>query len=388
MASELSRRAVLRGAGAAVFLGASAGSLKLFDTPNQKQNPADCFAKDVSESEKRLIISNWPLYIDEDDGKYVSTMTQFERDMGIKVSYTADINGNPDFFAKVKNQLGSCSSSERDMFVLTDWMAARMLQVGWIQKLDASKVPNLHDNIIDSLKAPNWDPKREYSAPWQSGLTGIAYNKAKIGKEVKSFEELLTRKDLNGRISLLSEMRDTMGFLLLMEGADPANFTDAQWQKAMERLRKASGDGQIRAFTGNDYVQDLSAGNVLAAEAWSGDIANAGDDNLVWIPPEEGIMIWADNMLVPNLATHQGNAEKWINYYYEPEVAAKLAAYNSYICPVKGAQQAMEKVDPDQVENPLIFPPAETLAVSHRFQALDEVRSRTYEGDFSSVTGI
>ncbi len=390
MAEYLSRRTVLKGVGAAAFLGASAGSLKFFDTPNQTQNPADCFAKDVSESDKRLIISNWPLYIDEDDGKYVSTMTQFEKDTGIKVSYTADVNDNTDFFAKVKNQLGSCASSKRDMFVLTDWMAARMIQVGWIQKLDAAKVPNLHNNIIDSLKAPKWDAQREFSAPWQSGLTGIAYNKAKLGKgkEVKSFEELLTRKDLNGRISLLQEMRDTMGFMLLIEGADPANFTDAQWQKAMERLRKADGDKQIRAFTGNDYVQDLSAGNVLAAEAWSGDIANSGDDNLVWIPPEEGIMIWADNMLVPNLATHQGNAEKWINYYYEPEVAAKLAAYNSYICPVKGAQQAMEKVDKDQVENPLIFPPAETLAVSHRFMALDEVKSRKYEGDYSDVTGI
>lgn len=384
------RRTVLKGAGGLAAVGLSAGALNVFGSPNQTQDPADCMAKDVSDTDKRLIFSNWPLYIDEDDGDYVSTKTQFEKDTGIKVSYTADVNGNPDFFAKVKNQLGTCSSSKRDLFALTDWMAAKMIQVGWIQKLDAAKVPNLHANIIDSLKSPNWDPKRDYSAPWQSGLTGIAYNKAKLGKgkEVKSFEELLTRKDLNGRITLLSEMRDTMGFLLLIDGADPADYTDAQWDKAMEKLRKTDADGQIRRYTGNDYVGDLSAGNVLACEAWSGDIANSGDDNLVWVPPEEGIMIWADNMLVPNLATHQGNAEKWINYYYEPEVAAKLAAYNSYICPVKGAQDAMEKVDPEQVENDLIFPTAETLAASHRFMALDEVQSRQYEGDFSSVTGI
>ena len=201
--------------------------------------------------------------------------------------------------------------------MLTDWMAARVIQVGWIQKLDASNVPNLHDNIIDSLAAPAWDKNRDFSAPWQSGLTGIAYNKKKV-KEVKSFQELLTRPDLNGRVSLLTEMRDTMGFALLAVGADPGKFTDADWQKAIESMRKAKSDGQVRAFTGNDYVQDLSAGNILAAEAWSGDIANAGDDNLVWIPPEEGVMIWADNMLVPNLATHKINAEKWINYYYDP----------------------------------------------------------------------
>jgi len=384
--AAVDRRTVLKGVGGVAALGVSAGALTLFDTPDQKQDPAERMAKDVSESDKTLIYSNWPEYIDEDDDGYVSTKTQFEKDTGITVRYTADVNDNNEFFAKVKNQLGSGSSTKRDLFALTDWMAARMIQVGWIQKLDAANVPNLHDNIIDSLKSPEWDPKRDYSAPWQSGLTGIAYNKAKVG-EIKSFSELVTRKDLKGRVTLLTEMRDTMGFMLMVEGADPGNFTDAQWQKALDQLQKAKTDGQFRAFTGNSYVQDLAAGNVLACEAWSGDIANAGDDNLVWIPPEEGIMIWADNMIIPNEATHQDNAEKWINYYYEPEVAAKLAAYNSYICPVKGAQEAMEKVDPEQVDNDLIFPSDETLARTHRFMALDEATMRTYEGDFADVTG-
>jgi spermidine/putrescine transport system substrate-binding protein len=383
---DLDRRTLLRGMGGLAALAVSGGALTLFDTPDRKQDPSKCFAKDVSASDKRLIFSNWPEYIDEDDGDYVSTKTQFEKDTGIKVSYTADINDNNDFFAKVSNQLGSCSTSKRDLFALTDWMAARMIQVGWIQKLDASKVPNLHANIIDSLKSPEWDKNRDYSAPWQSGLTGIAYNKKKVG-EVKSFEELMNRKDLRGRISLLTEMRDTMGFMLLIDGADPENFTPAQWDNALDRVKKARSDGQVRSFTGNDYVQDLASGNIVACEAWSGDIANAGDKNLVWLPPEEGIMIWADNMLVPNLATHQANAEKWINYFYEPEVGAKLAAYNSYICPVKGAQQAMEKVDPDQVDNELIFPTEKTLSRTHRFMALDEATMRTYEGDFADVTG-
>ena len=380
------RRTVLKGVGGVAALGVSAFAVTRFDTPDREQDPATCSAEDISATDKRLVFSNWPEYIDEDDGDYVSTLTQFQRDTGIKVRYTADVNDNNEFFAKVSNQLGSCSSSKRDLFALTDWMAARMIQVGWIQKIDASKVPNLHANIIDSLKAPEWDPKREYSAPWQSGLTGIAYNKKKVG-EVRSFKELLTRKDLRGRISLLTEMRDTMGFLLLIDGADPENFTPDQWDTAVDLLRKARSDGQVRSFTGNEYVQDLASGNVVACEAWSGDIANAGDDNLVWIPPEEGIMIWADNMLVPNLATHQANAEQLIDYYYEPEVAAKLAAYNSYICPVKGAQEAMQDVDPEQVDNELIFPTDETLSKTHRFMALDEARMRTYEGDFADVTG-
>jgi spermidine/putrescine transport system substrate-binding protein len=273
------------------------------------------------------------------------------------------------------------------MVVLTDWMAARVIDFGWIQPMDPAAVPNLHANILDSLAHPEWDPERKYSAPWQSGLTGMAYNKKYLPKGVKTYAELLTRSDLRGKVTMLTELRDTMGLIMLGQGTDPAKFTDAQWQKAMDALTKATDDGQIRRFTGNDYVQDLSAGNVLACEAWSGDIANAGDDNLVFVPPEEGMMIWADNMLIPNLATHQANAEKWVDYYYDPEVAARLADYNQYICPVKGAQAAMEKIDPDNVDNPLIFPTDETLKTTHRFMALNETQTKNYGRQFSDVTG-
>ncbi len=384
--SRISRRAALRG-GAGLTLGAaSLGVLPLFGTPDRKQDPARCTTRDLSRSERRLVVSNWPGYMDEDDEGYVSTLTEFRKRTGIDVDYTADVNDNMEFFAKVVNQLGACETSKRDLFMLTDWMAARMIQVGWIQPLDKARVPNLHANLIDSLAGVGWDPDRTYSAPWQSGLTGIAYNKEKV-KEVRSFEELLSRKDLKGRVTLLSEMRDTMGLTLLSQGKDPADFTDGDWANAVDRVTKARKDGQIRAFTGNEYIQDLAAGNVLACEAWSGDVAAAEDPNLVFVAPEEGQMIWADNMLVPNLATHQGNAEDWINYYYEPEVAAKLAAYVWYICPVKGAQEAMEKVDPELVDNELIFPTAESLATTHSFMALEEFQVRAYEGDFADVTG-
>lgn len=383
---RLSRRSALRGGAGVLLGGASLGVLPLFGTPDRKQDPGSCRAKDVSASDPRLVVSNWPGYIDEDDGDYVSTLTEFEQRTGIRVSYTADVNDNLEFFAKVVNQLGSCQPSKRDLFMLTDWMAARMIQVGWIQPLDKARVPNLHANLIDSLQGVGWDPERTYSAPWQSGLTGIAYNKAKV-KEVRSVEELLSRPDLKGRISLLTEMRDTMGLLMLAQGSDPADFDQADWDNAIDRLRKARSDGQVRAFTGNEYIQDLSAGNILACEAWSGDVAAAEDENLVFVAPEEGQMIWSDNMLVPNLAGHQGNAEEWINYYYEPEVAAKLAAYVWYICPVKGAQEAMEKVDPSLVENQLIFPSAESLKTMHSFMALEEFQIRAYEGDFADVIG-
>ncbi len=384
--SDLDRRTLFKGVGGVAVAGFGASLLSACGTPQREQSAGSCVSEDLSAREKELVISNWPEYLDEGEKGSPSTLTEFEKATGIKVSYTADVNDNNEFFAKVQNQLGSCSTTKRDMFMLTDWMAARMIQAGWIQKLDKSKVPNLDANIIDGLANVSFDPQREYSAPWQSGVTGIAYNKSKV-KEVKSFQELITRKDLKGRISLLSEMNDTMGLLLLSDGADPSNFTDDQWQKAIDKLQKAVNDRQVRAFTGNEYIQDLAAGNVVACEAWSGDVAAAENENLVFVTPEEGLMIWADNMLVPNKATHKGNAEKWINYYYEPEVAAKLAAYVWYICPVKGAQEAMEKVDSSLVDNELIFPTEETLLQTHSFMALKEGKQRQYQGDFADVIG-
>jgi len=382
----LSRRSVLKGAAGTAFAVGSLAALPLFGTSGSRQNPVTCRATDLSARDRRLVISNWVEYIDQPTKKQPSTLQEFEKRTGIAVDYTEDVNDNVEFYGKVRNQLGACQSTKRDMFVLTDWMAARFINVGWIQPLDSAKVPNLRDNLIDSLAHVSWDPDRKFSAPWQSGLTGIAYNK-KLVKEVRTIDELLVRSDLKGRISMLTEMPDTMGLLLLSDGADPASFSQAEWDRAMEKLRKTVASRQVRAFTGNEYIQDLAAGNIAACVAWSGDVANAGNDDIVFVPPEEGMMIWADNMLIPNLATHHANAERWIDFYYDPEIAAQLVDYNQYICPVKGAQKAMEKVDPDNVDNELIFPTEKTLSVTHAFKGLDEATLRVYQGEFSDVTG-
>lgn len=382
-----SRRTLVKGAGALAFGVGSAAVLPLFGTSGAEQNPADCRATDLSASQRQLIVSNWPAYIDP-RRKKTSTVSVFEQQTGIQVSYTDDVSDNAEFYAKVKNQLAACQPVKRDLMVLTDWMAARMIGLGWIQPLDAATVPNLHKNLIKPLRDRQWDRGERYHAPWQTGLTGIAYNAAKV-KPVGSFTELLTRPDLKGRVTLLSEMRDTMGFMLKVVGAEPDHFTEPQWSQAVERLRGVVATGQIRAFTGNEYIQDLTAGNILACEAWSGDVIQAQFDNpdIRWVAPEEGLSLWSDNMLVPNQATHQANAEKWIDYYYDPEVAAKLAAWVNYICPVEGAQQAMEKIDPSLVDNKLIFPDESDLAETFDFMPLDDRQSQQYEGEWSDVTG-
>jgi len=385
----IDRRVFLRGVGAAGLALTLPELLSGCGTSGSKQKAGSCVSKDLSATEKTLNFSNWPEYMDiTEDGKSMPSLDAFIKRTGIKVAYNTDINDNEDFFAKVQNQLGDCQPIGRDIITMTDWMAAKMIDLGWIQKLDHAKIPNVHANLISSLKSPGWDENRDYSVPWQSGLTGIAYNAKYTGK-VSSMEELISRSDLKGKVSMLTEMRDTMAFMLKITGGDPTDVTDEAWDKAIERLEKAVGDGQFRRFTGNDYVDDLNAGNLVACEAWSGDVIAMQFDNpdIKFVVPEEGLAIWADNMMVPNKASHKANAEELMNYYYEPEVAATVSAWVNYICPVEGAREAMEKVDPSLVDNDLIFPSEDFLAQTFLFQSLDEKTSRRYSTDFSRAIG-
>jgi spermidine/putrescine transport system substrate-binding protein len=389
------RRTLLRGLSAGALTAAGAGLLAACGTEGARQTAQTCKSTDLSRTQKRLHFSNWPLYIDEAkvtrNGEKVTvypTLERFEKQTGIEVEYVTDINDNAEFFGIVRNQLAACEPTGRDVFVLTDYMAARMVDLGWIQKLDKSNLPNVDANLVANLKSPPWDPQREYGVPWQSGLTGIAYN-ARLTKEVRSFEELLTRPDLEGRISLLSEMYDTMLFMLLLVGANPEDFTADEFAQAAERLQQAVDSGQVRAFTGNEYAQDLVKGNVVACEAWSGDVIQLQfqDPDIKFVVPEEGLSLWSDNMLVPNKATHKTNVETLMNYYYQPDVAAQLAAWVNYICPVQGAREEMTKIDPSLADNTLIFPDEQMLANAYDFMALDQQQEQEYQRQFASVIG-
>jgi len=316
------------------------------------------------------------------------TLQKFQQELDIEVKYVTDVNDNSEFFGIVRNQLAECESSGRDIFVLTDWMAARMISLGWLQKLDKNNLANVEANLVENLRAPSWDESRDYSVPWQSGLTGIAYN-SELTSEVGSFEDLLTRSDLKGKVTLLSEMHDTMMFMLLLQGADPEDFTSDEFGAAMERLQEVVDAGQIRSFTGNEYGQDLVKGNVVACEAWSGDVVQLQYDNpnIKFVAPEEGLALWSDNMLVPNKATHKTNAESLMDFYYDPKMAAELAAWVNYICPVAGAREEMTKIDPDLVENQLIFPDDELMAKTYGFMGLDEKSEQDYQRQFAAVMG-
>ncbi|WDZ86951.1 polyamine ABC transporter substrate-binding protein [Micromonospora cathayae] len=386
----VSRRGLLSGALGSAALLAAGGSLAGCGTEAATQTEQGCVSEDLSGSEKKLIFSNWPQYmdVDEADESKRPTLDAFQTQTGIQVTYTEDVNDNNEFFGKVQNQLAACQATERDLFVLTDWMAARMIRLGWIQKLDAAKLPNVQANLLSSLKGRSFDPENRIAIPWQSGLAGLAYN-GSVTKEIRSVDELLTRPDLKGKVTALSEMRDTMGLLLQANGHDPANFTEAQFDDALAKLKRAVDSGQIRRFTGNDYAPELAKGDIAACVGWSGDIVQLGfeNDKVKFVVPDSGVMLFSDNLLVPNKATHRANAEALIDYYYQPAVAAKLAAYVNYICPVQGAQAEMEKIDPELAANPLIFPDESMLAKSKVFMALNEQQEKTYETKYQQVIG-
>jgi len=385
-----SRRTVLRGLLAAGAFAATGGALSACGMPGTRQDPAACRAPDKSATDKKLVVSNWPLYIDvdEDDETKRPSVEAFTKQTGIAVTYQEDVNDNNEFFGKVRNQLAACQAIDRDIMVLTDWMAARMIRLGWVQPLQKDKLPNVTANLLDNLRGRSWDKNTEYAVPWQSGFAGLAFN-GKVTGEVRTVDELLTRPDLKGKVTCLSEMRDTMGLMMLSDGADPANFTEEQFDKSLNKLQAAVDSGQIRRFTGNDYAQELAKGDIAACVAWSGDVIqlNFEDEKVQFVPPDSGVMLWSDNMQVPNQAAHQENAEAFMNYYYEPAVAAELAAWVNYICPVKGAQAEMEKIDPELAANPLIFPTQDTLSSAKVFMALNEAEERIYEGKFQQVIG-
>jgi spermidine/putrescine transport system substrate-binding protein len=386
----VSRRGLLTGALGSATLFAAGGALAGCGTKAAQQTEAKCASEDKSSTEKQLAFSNWPQYIDvaEDNESKRPTLEAFQSKTGIKVTYTEDINDNNEFFGKVQNQLTACQSTNRDLFVLTDWMAARMIRLGWIQELDKAKLPNVEANLLPSLRNRSFDPDNKIAIPWQSGLAGLAYN-GNVTKEIKTVDELLTRPDLKGKVTALSEMRDTMGLLLQSNGHDPSNFTGAQFDDALAKLERAVKSGQIRRFTGNDYAPDLQKGDIAACVAWSGDVIQLSgeDEKIQFVQPDSGVMLFSDNLLVPNKATHKANAEQLIDYYYDPKVAAELAAWVNYICPVKGAQEEMEKIDADLASNPLIFPDEALQAKARVFMALDEKQEKDYEAKFQQVIG-
>jgi len=316
---------------------------------------------------KTFVFSNWPLYIDVKAHRHPS-LDQFSKKYGVKVRYIEDINDNASFFGKIQAQLRRGQSIGRDMIVMTDNSPypALLVKNKWVEKLDKSVIPNIK-NLVPNLRHPSWDPNRDYSLPWVSGLDGIGYN-AKLTKPVTTVDQLFTDKRLKGKVTLLNEMGDTMTLVMLSNGDDPTKVTDASFDRALKKIQKAVKSGQIRQFTGNDYSGLMAKGDVWAAFVWSGDMVQLHADNkyLRFVIPKSGGGIWTDNMLIPK----HGNAylaSVYMNFVYDPKIAAEIDDYINYICPVLGADKVLLKTDPGVGKNPLIFPTQAMQKQLHQF---------------------
>jgi spermidine/putrescine transport system substrate-binding protein len=298
-----------------------------------------------------LTISNWPGYIDPGkDG----TVAEFEKDSGVSVKYIEDVNDNNSFFGKLQPQLEQGESGGRSIFVVTDWMAEQMHNLGYLQEINPGDLPTVFETMTANLRDPSFDPGRKYSIPWQSGMTGIWVDKSKA-PEIKSVNDLFDPK-YKGKVTFLEEMRDSVPLVMKAEGVDPVDASDEDWEKAIEKVKSAADSGQIRRFTGNDYTEDLTAGNIVAAIGWSGDASIVENENAEWIMPAEGCVLWSDNMVIPVGAPNTAAALGWMEFVYQPEVAAGLTEYITYISPVEGVK---ELVSPELAKDPLVFPSEE-----------------------------
>jgi spermidine/putrescine transport system substrate-binding protein len=325
--------------------------------------------------------SNWPLYIDK------KVLKQFDKQFGGKVKYTEEINDNFEFFGKVRQQLQQKKPIGRDIVTLTDYMAARWVRLNYVEPIDKKNVPNAA-NLVDNLKTINYDPQRQYTLPWQSGATSIGYNIKKTGRELKSIKDLFDPK-FKGKVTMLSEPYDSACAVLLGDGVDASKATIDQLLGAIEKIDEANKKGQFRKFTGNDYTQPLAKGDIWVALAYSGDLVQLQSDNkdLRFSYAEEGCPLFTDNMMMPAKVEHPYAAETMMNFVYDPEVAATIAAYVNYISPVKGVKEVLEKKDPKLASNPLIFPPEDVAKRLHPYPALSPKDEQTMQEAMAKVTG-
>ena len=307
-------------------------------------------AEAEGEATGTLTISNWPFYIDN------RTVSEFEEETGLSVEYIEDVDDNATFLGKMQPQLSEGESGGRDIFVVTDWMAKKMYDLGYLQKLDKEALAPAFENLVPALESPTFDPEREYTLPWQSGMTGLVVNTAEA-PDITSINDLFDPQ-YAGQVVFLTEMRDTIPLVMTADGIDPAEATEEDWMAAIEKVEEAADSGQIRRFAGNGYTRDIANGDAVAAIGWSGDAIQLQADNpdIDFVMPDEGCSLWSDNMVIPVGAPNPTAAYEWMNYVYEPQNQAQIANYNYYFTPVQGVKEILESEGSDAADSELVFP--------------------------------
>ena len=412
-APEITRRRFLAGAslaGVAAFLAACSSGPEASQAavvqsiaiptppPAPSATPVPASPTPIPSPTGPLKFANWPAYIDltgkaYDSGVYSPgsspTIEKFKQKYGVDVDYEEKIEDNKTFYATIQPQLQAGSPTGWDLIVITDWLAAKVISNGWAEKLDQGNLPNCTANLQDVLKNRPWDPGNDYHYPWQSGMTGMGYNKKVLTQAGHPLPKSL--KDLYAlpadKVSFLTDARDTFGLGLLKLGksADPATTTSDDLQAVHDDIKPLVDNGLI--FADNSYLKNFASHKTWAAMVWSGDLASSGSADDVFVVPEEGCMVWTDNMIIPKGATNKYTAELMMNFVYDPVIAAAIEDYVYYVCPVKGAAPEIKKLDPGAETNPLIFPPADVVAKFHNFQFLPTDVETTLDELYLDLSG-
>jgi spermidine/putrescine transport system substrate-binding protein len=339
-----------------------------------------------------LVVDNWILYIDPEPGtsdpQGSPTMLAFQEETGISVTYNEAINTNEEWFAKYQSQFAAGQAIGIDVAMITDYMADRMIRLGYVEELDKSNIPNAV-NLAEPWQGASFDPDRSYTLPWLSYFTVIGYDIELTGREITSIEDLFDPA-FSGKVGLLDSYNDTLPFFLLREGKDPSSASVDDFVAATQPLEEAIASGQIRAMYGNDYIDALLTGDLAISLAYSGDILSSQPDkpSLRYVFPDEGYVLATDNMLIPKGAANKEGAEAWMNFYYDPEIAAMMSAGANYPSPVAGVREAAEAIDPSLLDNTLVFPTEETLANAYSVRAFTEEEENQVNEAFAAATGV
>jgi spermidine/putrescine transport system substrate-binding protein len=389
--SSPSRRRFLRGLGASVGIAAASGALGSCSGPGQAPAPAPAAIPDRSATERVVRFANWPDYIDKSpaDPRRHPTLQEFTRQTGIRVAYSEPVASNEQFAAQLGLSLALGQDPGFDVVVLSDWMVAQFIELGWAHPLSAARLPNARRRLLPPLRDRPLPDVLAHSVPWQGSFTGIAWNaNATRGRPVRGMSDLLTAPELHGRVGLVAEMRDVVGLTLLDMGHDPARVTDDQFNAALGMLDRAVRSGQIREVS-DFYYQDLISGKIAASVSWPGDITFFQPEHpeLHFILPAAGWMLYTDNLMIPAFARHRENAERLMDFYYQPPIAAELAIFEQYLCPVNGARQVVRATDAVLAGDPYAFPPDALLDRSHCFRLLTSARSQDYTSRYGAIVG-
>jgi spermidine/putrescine transport system substrate-binding protein len=404
-ARRLSRRELLRAAGRG---GVGLATLSLLaacagDDAGTGAGPDDGGRATLPPLAGELSVAQWPLYIDRAKGGHRPTIEAFEKEFGVEVDYQEIIADNQQFFAKLVPQFQADQPTGWDIIALSDWVVTRLNRGGWIQELDWSLLPTADENMLGAFRDPRYDPGNAHSVPWQGGVTGIAYYPDMVGGTITSFSDLWDER-LAGHVGMLTEMVDTMTLTMLSLGIDPLAATLDDAARAQERLLEQRDAGIVRKYYGQDYADAMADGDLWATMAWSGDVffykylGGPETAGLEFVVPEEGGVIWATPLEIPQLAAHPRDAHLFMDYFYRPEVAAQVTDWVLYMTPVKGVQEIMAQKAEDAKSagtakyyetlstSPLLFPPDDpTDANLYQYKVLSEEEFQAYNDLFLAV---